>query len=164
MTLGAAMAVALAMAGALSAQHQTAPPHERHEPGQHHPGKHDMDKRGHRAMGFAQDRAQHTFTDRADGGVIQVEAKTASDTVTIGQIRSHLQDIARLFKSGDFEKPRFIHDGMPPGADVMKSRAADITYTYEETPRGGRVRIVSEDAEAIAAIHSFLAFQRTEHK
>jgi hypothetical protein len=44
------------------------------------------------------------------------------------------------------------------------SERSVITYTYGELPRGGEVRIVSKDPDAIAAIHEFLAFQRHDHR
>jgi hypothetical protein len=43
----------------------------------------------------------------------------------------------------------------------MKS---SLKYTYSETPRGGRVDIVSTNAEAVKAVHQFLRFQITDHK
>ena len=39
-----------------------------------------------------------------------------------------------------------------------------ITYRYEETPAGGRVRIVTGNAEALAAVHAFLRFQIEDHQ
>jgi hypothetical protein len=38
-----------------------------------------------------------------------------------------------------------------------------ITYLYAETPRGGIVRIVTANSEALAAVHGFLAYQVKEH-
>ena len=46
----------------------------------------------------------------------------------------------------------------------MKQLKAEITYKYDETRRGGRIRISSTNAEAIKAIHEFLRFQIKEHK
>jgi hypothetical protein len=39
-----------------------------------------------------------------------------------------------------------------------------IPYQYEETPLGGRVRIVTRDAAALAAVHAFLHFQIEDHQ
>jgi hypothetical protein len=39
-----------------------------------------------------------------------------------------------------------------------------ITYQYEDTPLGGRVRIVTRDAAALAAVHAFLHFQIVDHR
>ena len=39
-----------------------------------------------------------------------------------------------------------------------------MAYRYRDTPGGGRVDIVTSDAEALEAIHAFLRFQITDHK
>ena len=45
----------------------------------------------------------------------------------------------------------------------MKQLKAEITYKFEETKRGGRVRITSSDGDAVKAIQEFLKFQIKEH-
>ena len=76
----------------------------------------------------------------------------------------HLQHIAQAFQSGDFDIPMFVHDTVPPGVPEMKRLRENIHYSFEETPKGGRVLISSSDQEALAAIHRFLQFQIEEHK
>jgi hypothetical protein len=39
-----------------------------------------------------------------------------------------------------------------------------IRYRYQETERGGRIRISSANAEAVQAIHAFLRFQISDHQ
>jgi hypothetical protein len=39
-----------------------------------------------------------------------------------------------------------------------------IDWNYEETATGGRVRITTKDARALAAIHEFLKFQIEDHR
>jgi hypothetical protein len=133
---------------------------------QQNPHQHqaDMDHRGHQAMGFDQSKSRHTFTTNDRGGTIEAVAVDARDTTTIGQIRSHMREIAKLFKNGDFSKPLFIHAQNPPGADAMKTRRADIDYRVEDLPAGARIIVSSADPGAIAAIHAFLRFQQNEHK
>ena len=46
----------------------------------------------------------------------------------------------------------------------MAARRAAIRYEYRDLPRGGEVRIVTADAEAVRAIHAFMAFQRGDHR
>jgi len=46
----------------------------------------------------------------------------------------------------------------------MREAGQRIAYTYEETPSGGRVRLVAGDATAIAGIHEFLRFQIEDHR
>jgi hypothetical protein len=45
----------------------------------------------------------------------------------------------------------------------MRGSRAFIRYTVERTAIGARVRIVSGNAAAVAAIHDFLAYQIHEH-
>jgi hypothetical protein len=53
---------------------------------------------------------------------------------------------------------------MPPGVPTMKRKKALIGWKFEETEAGGRVRITSKDAEALAALHDFLRFQIEDHQ
>jgi hypothetical protein len=53
----------------------------------------------------------------------------------------------------------FVHDQVPPGVPVMKGKHEDISYTFEELPSGGRVRIKTTNTDALKAIHQFLRFQ-----
>ena len=147
------VAVTLALAPAFAAQH------DGH--GQH---KAAMDHRGHQAMGFDQRKIRHTFTPTDRGGTIDIAALDARDAPTIAKIRTHLAEVAKLFKAGDFSKPVFIHAQDPPGADTMKSLRGDIDYRFEEKPAGGSLAVTSANREAVAAIHAFLRFQDTEHK
>lgn len=123
-----------------------------------------MKRRGDEQMGFSQDKATHHFRLSPDGGSIEIGANDAGDTVTRDQIRTHLAHIAQMFAEGDFNAPMLIHDQTPPGVPVMQRLKAEIKYRYEETPRGGRLRITTNSAEAREAIHQFLRFQIKEHQ
>jgi hypothetical protein len=133
------------------AQHQS---HDSHLDG--------VNRRGDAAMGFSHAKTTHHFTLKPDGGVIQVEAKDASDTDSLDQIRLHLKHIAKKFSEGDFAAPMFIHAQTPPGVSAMKR--LKIEYKFEELERGGRVRISTIDSEAVKAIHDFLRFQIKDHQ
>jgi hypothetical protein len=76
----------------------------------------------------------------------------------------HLRHIERAFRSGDFNIPMFVHDQTPPGVPAMTRLKDQIHYKYEALKDGGRVRVTSANAEAIAAVHEFLRFQITDHK
>lgn len=123
-----------------------------------------MKDRADKGMGFDQAKTTHHFLLKPDGGVISVEANEAKDTESRDQIRMHLAHIAKAFAQGDFDIPMLVHDQMPPGVPVMKSRKDHISYRFEEMENGGRVVIASSDADAVTAIHEFLAFQIREHK
>ncbi|MGH9839366.1 MAG: hypothetical protein ACREEM_11345 [Blastocatellia bacterium] len=58
----------------------------------------------------------------------------------------------------------FIHAQSPPGVHAMKRLKTAIEYQFEEIERGAQVRISSENAEAIKAIHDFLRFQIEDHQ
>ena len=126
---------------------------------------HPMDKsHADYAMGFSQDKTTHHFRLYKDGGAIEVDANDPKDADTIGQIRMHLGHIAHMFSEGNFQIPMLVHDQTPAGAADMKRLAADIKYTYESAPRGGRVRFQTRNPEALSAVHQFLKFQIREHK
>jgi hypothetical protein len=91
-------------------------------------------------------------------------ANDPNDKVSRDEIRSHLSHIAQMFTNGNFQVPMFIHDTVPPGVPTMKSNGAKFTYVFEPIPNGGRVRIKTTDAEALRAVHQFLAFQIDDHR
>jgi hypothetical protein len=76
----------------------------------------------------------------------------------------HLQMIAKEFGNGDFSKPVATHGESPTGVDTMKRLKEAIRYQFAETKTGGTVRITTQNAEALAAIHAFLRYQITEHQ
>jgi hypothetical protein len=123
-----------------------------------------MNARGEKGMGFSQTATTHHFLLNSNGGVIQVEANDPADAANRDSIRMHLQHIAKAFQAGDFDIPMFVHDTVPPGVPVMKKLQKDISYSFDETPNGGRVVISSQDHKALAAIHKFLQFQIKEHE
>ena len=114
-------------------------------------------------MGVDQYTSHHVFEDVLDGGRVVLERDDASDSAAITTIRSHMRDIANDFRAGDFTKPFQVHAQQVPGTRVMRERRGQITYTVVDRPRGGEVRIKSDDPAAVSAIHEFLEFQRTAH-
>jgi hypothetical protein len=124
---------------------------------------HDVDTRGARVMGFDQARTVHRFSLYADGGAIAVSVKDPADRANLDAIRAHLPHIARLFAAGRFDAPMLVHAQVVPGTTELARLKAAVTYTYVETPAGGRVDIVTANPEALAALHRFLAFQIADH-
>ena len=124
-----------------------------------------MKHRGAAAMGFDQDKTAHHFLLYDDGGAIDISVNDAADVKNRDAIRSHLPHIATMFGGGDFDVPMLVHDSKAvPGTKTLAAKKAALTYTYKETPKGGRVDIVTKDAEALAALHEFLVYQIAEHK
>jgi hypothetical protein len=122
-----------------------------------------MQRRGRDAMGVDQYTSAHRFDALPDGGRIELQ-RDRNDSAGTASIRAHMREIARAFAAGDFGTPAVVHVKTVPGAATMRARRARIRYEPVDLPRGGAVRIRSTDPAAIAAIHRFLAFQRTEHR
>lgn len=123
-----------------------------------------MHARGGAAMGFDQEATTHHFFLFADGGAIQVTVNDAGDRRNLEAIQAHLPHIAVRFAAGDFGTPKEVHARQVPGSAVMAARREAIRYRYEPLPGGGRVRILSDDPQALAAIHEFLRFQIADHR
>jgi hypothetical protein len=158
-----AIALLLLCALQLAAQDmQSCPMHNEHmkAASQHQA---DVEKHGDQAMGFPHDKTTHHFRLYSDGGAIEVTVNDSKDSQNLQSIRSHLTHIATMFSNGDFAIPMFVHDQVPPGVPVMKEKHAEISYTFEELPAGGRVRIQTNNPDARKAIHDFLRFQIVDH-
>ena len=123
----------------------------------------EMNKRGDQAMGFDHLKTTHHFRLAKAGGSIEVEANEAADKQSRDQIRMHLGHITKMFSDGNFEVPMLVHMANPPGAEVMNRLKAEIRFQYKETERGGLVRISTNNAEALKAVHDFLRYQIREH-
>jgi hypothetical protein len=141
---------------------QSCPMHKEHmkEDAQH---RADVEKHGDDAMGLPHDKTTHHFRLYSDGGAIEVTINDSKDSQNLEAIRSHLTHIVTMFSNGDFSIPMFIHDQVPPGEPTMKEKRAEISYTFEELPEGGRVRIKTANRDALKAIHEFLRFQIADH-
>jgi hypothetical protein len=124
----------------------------------------DVNQRGDHVMGFSHEKTTHHFLLTKDGGVIQVDANDPKDTESRDQIRMHLSHIAGMFAAGDFQAPMLIHDTVPPGVPTLQRLKSEVTYRFEKSDRGGRVRIATQNAEALLAVHDFLKFQIEDHK
>ena len=122
-----------------------------------------LQHRGEAAMGVNQYTSQHVFEDLPDGGRIELQRDTA-DAEDIATIRAHLKGIAEAFQNGDFRTPGMVHDMEVPGTTVMAERRALLAYSYHDLPRGGEVRITTQDSVALQAVRQFLAFQRMDHR
>lgn len=127
-------------------------------------GYHAVQSRGAGVMGVDQYTSRHVFEDLPDGGRIVLERSEARDTTDIATIRGHMRDIAAQFTRGDFAAPFLVHAQVVPGTVAMASLRSAITYTAIDRPRGAEVRIRTRNREALAAVHAFLAFQRSDHR
>lgn len=123
----------------------------------------DVEKHGDEAMGFPHDKTTHHFRLYSDGGAIEVTVNDTKDSENMQAIRSHLTHIVTMFSEGDFSIPMFVHDQVPPGVLVMTEKRAGISYSFEDLPTGGRVRIKTANPDALKAIQDFLRFQIVDH-
>ena len=123
----------------------------------------ELKRRGAAAMGFDQNATTHHFLLTADGGVIDVSVNEAADATNRDAIRAHLKEISDEFARGNFAKPFATHGEVPPGVKTMRQRLKVLAFRYEDTPRGGRVVIRTEDGKARAAVREFLRYQIREH-
>jgi hypothetical protein len=159
-----ALLAAILVAHVGAVQHPSMPPGMTHEEHLTQMQKEaEMKKRGAVVMGFDQNTTTHHFRLTVTGGFIQVEVNDSADAGNRELIRRHLKTIAEEFASGNFGKPFATHDEMPPGVKTMQRNKAAISYQFESTESGGRVRISTKSADAAKAVHDFLRYQITEH-
>jgi hypothetical protein len=140
---------------------QSCPMHKEHMKEQH---QSDVEKHGDEAMGFPHEQTTHHFRLLSDGGAIEVTVNDSKDAQNVQAIRSHLSHIVTMFSNGDFSIPMLVHSQVPPGVTEMKQRRAEISYTFEELPTGGKVRISTTNRDALNAVQDFLRFQIGDHE
>lgn len=120
--------------------------------------------RGARIMGVDQAASAHRFEALADGGRIVFSMRDTTDTDGTARIRAHLQAIASAFAAGDFSQPFGVHAQAVPGTAVMARERAALRYVMTPAAGGGELRITATTPTALAAVHEFLAFQRSDHR
>jgi hypothetical protein len=116
------------------------------------------------AMDFDQAKSTYHFKLLPDGGIIEITANDSFDAASRNAIQRHAVKIATMFGRGDFNIPTLGHGQKPAGVDTMERLKSAISYTPENVPTGGRVRITTADSEGLKAVHDFLRFQIQEHK
>ena len=88
------------------------------------------------------------------GGTIEVD----------GAVRPEFQKLAGMFRTGNFDSPILGPEQTLPGISEMQRLASEITYTYEPTRCGGRIRIETQNPQARKAVHQFLEDQIKRHR
>jgi hypothetical protein len=119
---------------------------------------------GNHAMGFDQTRTFHHFRLLPNGGVIEVHVNDPADDDSRRKIAAHLEHIGHQFSAGDFAASLATHGEEPPGVVTLKRLHGRVQYAFVGTPVGGRVRIATDDTEALTAVHAFLRYQIREHR
>jgi hypothetical protein len=123
----------------------------------------EMMKRGDISMGFDQTKIMHHFVDTATGGEIRIIALDGSDSKTISEIRSHVEDIQQEFSQGNFAKPFFIHAKVVPGTQIMTEKKDLIQYFTRQIEGGEVLVLAANDAELLDAIKQFMDYQSSQH-
>ncbi len=122
-----------------------------------------VQERGAQVMGVDQYTSRHVFESLPDGGRIELQ-REVDDSAGASQIRRHLAEVAGQFARGEFTAPFLVHGQEVPGTRVMAAKRGRIRYRVASLPRGGEIRIRTSDPDAVAAVHEFLAFQRSDHR
>ena len=122
-----------------------------------------MLERGDIAMGFNQSKIHHHFMSTSTGGEIMIMSTNASDTQTVNEIRSHVEDIQHEFSQGNFKKPFYIHAQNVPGTDVMTKKKDLIQYSVKNIDGGSVLVLTTNDTELLDAIQQFMNFQSSQH-
>ncbi len=115
---------------------------------------------GAQVMPFDQSVAMHMFTPNASGGTLEVMVHNM-DSAQIALVRAHLRSEARLFATGDYSDPTYIHGAAMPGLRGMEGDL--VAVRYSTTPMGAKITFISTDPVAIGSIHRWLAAQATDH-
>lgn len=123
-----------------------------------------INQQGDKAMGFSHQKTTHHFRLYPDGGGIEVTANSPADTESRDQIRKHLGHIAPMFSNGNFDAPMLTHGKVPPGVPVLQKLKSEVAYTFVEVENGGKVRIKTNNQEALTAVHEFMRFQIKDHQ
>ena len=121
-----------------------------------------LQARAAHATGVDQHSRTHRFDPLPDGGRIELQSD-ADDPAVVDQIRRHLREIAEAFASDDVSLPAFAHMREAPGMAFLAARKDRIESVYRDLPRGAELRLVTNDPEAIRAIHQFMDHGTRDH-
>ena len=124
----------------------------------------EVAQRGTHVMPFDLEKTIHVFSKTAEGGLQQVVVKDKSDTEQIRLIRTHLSEISRDFKQGDFSKPQRIHGERMPGlAELKSAKPGQIKIEYAELPDGAQISYSTPSLKLINAVHRWFDAQLSDH-
>lgn len=118
---------------------------------------------GGEVMPFDLDKTTHIFEMTDSGGIQDVVAKDAEDTVQIKLIRRHLEHEATRFASGDFSDPAKLHGRTMPGLAELSAASDRMRVAYVPLPNGARILYSASDPRLITAIHRWFGAQLSDH-
>lgn len=128
-------------------------------------GKHAANSTGaHQSLPYAIDRALEGFAKTANGGIMQIVAKSANDTQQIKPMQQYLRQTAEEYQKGDFSSTERFHGTDMPGLAQMKAaKTGEIKYQYKALDNGGQIVFSSEDPQLLNALHAWIDAQIKEH-
>jgi hypothetical protein len=128
-------------------------------------GKHAANSTdAHQSLPYAVDQALEGFAKTADGGIMQIIAKSADDAQQITRMQQYLRQTAEEYKKGDFSYTERFHGTNMPGLAQMKAaKAGEIKYQYKALNNGGQIVFSTEDPQLLNALHAWIDAQIKEH-
>lgn len=119
--------------------------------------------RGSMVMPFDLDKTTHIFTQTDEGGIQKIEANDPRDAEQIALIRSHMQMERDLFENGDFSDPSALHGESMPGLTVLEQSSDAFQVEYSELPNGAQLTYLTDNPEALEALHMWFMAQLQDH-
>jgi len=128
-------------------------------------GKHTANStEAHQSLPYAVDRALEGFAKTANGGIMQIIAKSANDSQQIKLMQQYLRQTAEEYQKGDFSSTERFHGTDMPGLAQMKAaKAGGVKYEYKALNNGGQIIFSSEDPQLLNALHAWIDAQVKEH-
>jgi hypothetical protein len=128
-------------------------------------GKHAANSTdAHQLLPYAVDQALEGFAKTANGGIMQIIAKSANDAQQIKLMQQYLRQTAEEYGKGDFSSTERFHGTDMPGLAQMKAaKAGEIKYQYKVLNNGGQIIFSSEDPQLLNALHAWIDAQVKEH-
>lgn len=128
-------------------------------------GKHAANNAdAHQSLPYAADRALEGFAKTANGGIMQIVAKSADDSQQIKSMQQYLRQTAEEYGKGDFSSTEKFHGTDMPGLAQMKAaQAGAIKYQYKALNNGGQIVFSTEDPKLLNALHAWIDAQIKEH-
>ncbi|WP_225616177.1 aspartate carbamoyltransferase [Methylomonas albis] len=113
---------------------------------------------------YTVEQTESSFTKTRHGGVQHVVAKSATDSMLIASIQTHLRKMIGQFRKGDFSTTERMHGANMPGLMQLKTaKSADIRFAYRDLENGGQIRYYSEYPQFVSALHEWFDAQARAH-
>jgi hypothetical protein len=118
----------------------------------------------HQSLPYAVDKALEGFAKTANGGIMQIIAKSADDARQIKPMQQYLRQTAEEYQKGDFSSTERFHGTAMPGLAQMKAaKTGEIKYQYKALNNGGQIVFSTEAPELLNALHAWIDAQVKEH-